>query len=230
MLRPLLILDFDGTLCLGDGPVRAYGLEVAREAGHDPREIAEALDGFFGVAGDVGELGGTPDGYTAVARWGRARGLDEVALSRAFHRSRPAVERGDVPVYAPEGAVDLLDQWRHCDRVLVTNAPQSGTEVLVERLGLRGVLDHIVDDAAKPAGLSRMLSPGGALEAEHRPLIVSVGDIWVNDLAPVAGLGGITGLIERHPQIDATPTVRAGDIQQVFERLRAFRDGDSAGS
>lgn len=230
MLRPLLILDFDGTLCLGDGPVRAYGREVAREAGHDPLEISVALDGFFGVADEVGVLAGTPDGYTAVARWGRARGLDDLALSRAFQRSRPAVESGEVSVYAPEGAVDLLEGWRDFERVLVTNAPQKGTETLVERLGLRGVLDDIVGDAAKPSGLSRMLAPGGELHAARRPLIVSVGDIWVNDLAPVASQGGVTGLIERHPQTDAVPTVRADTIQGVFELLGAFRDADSAGS
>lgn len=229
MLRPLLILDFDGTLCLGDGPARAYGMQVAREAGRDPLEISAALDGFFGVTDDVGELDGTPDGYTAVARWGRARGLDDHALSRAFQRSRPAVESGEVPVHAPDGAAALLDDWRAFDRVLVTNAPQVGTELLVDRLGLRDVLDDILGDAAKPAGLSRMLGPGGALDAARRPFIISVGDIWANDLAPVAAQGGVTGLIERHPQPDASPTVRAGSIQAVFERLRGYRDGRSAG-
>lgn len=230
MLAPLLILDFDGTLCLGDGPVRAYGREVAIAAGIDPATISEALDDFFGPSPAAGELSGTPDGYTAVARLGRARGLSDEDLGRAFRRSRPAVESGEVPVHAPEGALDLLERWSECERVLVTNAPQRGTETLVARLGLTGGLDVIVGDAAKPAGLHRLLAAGGPLDAARRPLIVSVGDIWVNDLEPVAAIGGMTALIERHPQPDATPTVRAGGFQEALDRLGALRDGHSAWS
>ena len=48
MSEGLLILDFDGTLCLGDAPVIAYATEVARSLGHPERSIQEPLEAFLG--------------------------------------------------------------------------------------------------------------------------------------------------------------------------------------
>ncbi|MER3394467.1 MAG: hypothetical protein RIA38_05840, partial [Microcella pacifica] len=70
MSEGLLILDFDGTLCLGDAPVIAYATEVARSLGHPERSIQEPLEAFLGGVSD-GPFAGSADGYGAVAQWAR---------------------------------------------------------------------------------------------------------------------------------------------------------------
>lgn len=214
----LLILDFDGTLCLGDGPVTAFARQVERAASARRATLTAPLERF--LAGEPGtEFEGCADGYTAVGLWARTQGLEQQAISAAFLLSRAEVDAGDVEVVAAEGAVDRLAAMSDWHRVLVTNAPLGSTLTLTARLGLTHVLDAIIGDAAKPGGLESLLVPGARLGAERFSRIVSIGDIWVNDLAPVHAIGGETGLIERHPQPQATPTRRAGDVVQLLDQI-----------
>lgn len=218
MTDQLLILDFDGTLCLGDGPVRGFAREVAAAAAAEPAELVNELDAFL-----VGEAGtafdGCADGYSAVALWAGERGLDRAALSDAFLRSRADVDAGRIPVTTPTEVIDQLHALQGWHRVLVTNSPLASTMTLTARLGLSTVLDEVVGDAAKPDGLRHLLGEGGDLDSRHWSRIVSFGDIWVNDLEPVHALGGETGLIERHPQPQAIPTWRAEDVQQLLTQI-----------
>ncbi len=218
MADRLLILDFDGTLCIGDGPVRAFARAVADAAGVPESEVLTPLGEFLN-GGRGTEFEGCADGYTAVAQWAMGRGLDRVRLTASFLRSRAEVDAGKVEVSVPDGVVDrlrALDDWH---RVLVTNSPTASTMTLTARLGLAPALDAIVGDAAKPAGLRAVLSPAGELDASRWSRIVSIGDIWVNDLAPVHSVGGETGLIERHPQPQAVPTWRALDVQTLLDQI-----------
>src|SRR5688500_20288004 len=60
---PVLVFDFDGTVCLGDGPVRAYAEEAVRGLADD---VATAV--LNGLAAHLdGAPDGHPDGYSAVA-------------------------------------------------------------------------------------------------------------------------------------------------------------------
>ncbi len=214
----LLILDFDGTLCLGDGPVLSFAREVAEVAATQPRELLDPLASF--LRGDAGtEFDGCADGYSAVGAWARSRGLDTAVISAAFHRGRAEVDAGRIPISTPDGVVNRLAAMSDWRRVLVTNSPLASTLTLADRLGLTPVLDDIFGDAGKPAGLHTLLGADGELDARRWSRIVSIGDIWVNDLAPVHAAGGDTGLIERHAQPHATPTWRAGDVQPLFDQI-----------
>ncbi len=218
MTEQLLILDFDGTVCIGDGPVTAFAREVADAAGVHATELLDPLDRF--LRGESGtRFDGSADGYTAVGQWARERGLDRAALSAAFLRGRAEVDAGRIAIAAPEGVIDRLAELREWRRVLVTNSPLTSTMTLTSKLGLTPVLDAVIGDAAKPGGLQALLAPGGELEAGRWSRIVSIGDIWVNDLEPVHVLGGETGLIERHPQPQATPTWRAANVQQLLAQI-----------
>lgn len=218
MSRQLLILDFDGTLCLGDGPMRAFAVSVADAAAVAHAELLDPLDEFLhGVRDTV--FDGCADGYTAVATWARERGIDGEALSAAFFRSRAEVDAGLVPVETLDGMVEALSGLTEWRRVLVTNAPINSTRILAGRLGLTPVLHDIIGDAAKPAGMHRLLGAHGDLDRQQWDRIVSIGDIWDNDLAPVFAWGGDTGLIERHVQPQATPTWRGANVLELLARL-----------
>lgn len=218
MADRLLILDFDGTLCLGDGPVSAFAREVATAAGVAPVDLLDPLDRF--LQGESGtEFDGCADGYTAVATWARERGLDRAAMTAAFLRGRAELDAGRIEVSTPPGVIERLESLQSWHRVLVTNSPLASTLTLTARLGLRPVLDAIIGDAAKPGGLEALLAPDGDLDARRWRRVVSLGDIWINDLAPVHATGGDTGLIERHAQPQATPTWRAGNIQALLDEI-----------
>jgi len=226
----LLILDFDGTLCLGDEPVRAYARAVAYEARFDPAVLLAPLDAFLGgEPATPGILEGTSDGYQAVAALGSQHALDSAALGRAYRASRLDVDAGRVPLHAAPGMADELERWAGWRRVLVTNAPEEGTRALIGSLGYAHVVDTVIGDAGKPAGLERLLESGGALDVNPALPLASIGDIWRNDLAPVAQLGGLTALIERHPQVQATPTVRAREPHAALRMLRdSIQDAGTA--
>ena len=91
MADRLLILDFDGTLCLGDGPVRAFAREVASAVGAPEGELLHSLDRF--LRGEPGtEFDGCADAYTAVAMWARGRGLGRDGMTAAFLRGRAELD------------------------------------------------------------------------------------------------------------------------------------------
>lgn len=218
MADRLLILDFDGTLCLGDGPVRAFAREVATAAGAAPVDLLDPLDRFLQAESGT-EFDGCADGYTAVATWARERGLERAAMTAAFLRGRAELDAGRIEVSTPPGVIERLDSLRGWHRVLVTNSPLASTVTLTARLGLRPVLDTVIGDAAKPGGLEALLAPGGGLDARRWRRVVSLGDIWVNDLAPVHAVGGETGLIDRHRQPQAAPTWRADNVQALLAQI-----------
>lgn len=214
----LLILDFDGTLCLGDGPVRAFAREVASAVGASAAELLDPLDRF--LQGESGTpFDGSADAYTAVAEWARNRGLERGAMTAAFLRGRAEVDAGSIEISSPDGVIGRLGALEGWHRVLVTNSPLASTVTLTARLGLDTVLDAIIGDAAKPGGLDALLAPDGELDVRRWRRIVSLGDIWINDLAPVHAVGGDTGLIERHPQPEATPTWRADNVQSLLDQI-----------
>lgn len=225
MSRDLLILDFDGTLCLGDAPVLAYATEVARAVGEPEASILAPLEAFL-RGEDAGGLAGSADGYSAVARWARDHDLGERAMSDAYLASREALEAGELDIGTPDGIEGFLRGFADWERVLVTNAPTAGTVRLVERLGLAPLLDRVVGDAGKPEGLRRYTAPGAEGDPHRRGRTLSLGDIWRNDLEPVAH-AATTALIERHPQPAARPTFRAARIEDLYDVIAHWRASPS---
>jgi len=219
--RGLLILDFDGTLCVGESPVLAYAREVARALGEPAPSILEPLESF--LAGEPSPLAaGSADGYSAVAAWARSRGLGDEDLGLAYHASRRELEAGELEVAAPEGIEAFLHSFESWERVLVTNAPRAGTEHILERLHLAHLVDRVVGDAGKPDGLRRFTASGAEGDLRARDHVLSIGDIWRNDLEPVAH-GAATALIERHAQPEARPTFRAATIEALYDEIARWR-------
>lgn len=194
-----LVLDFDGTVCLGDDPVRLYCEEAT--ASLSPAQAARVTAGLerFLEGEEVPEAAGAQDGYQVVQRLVFLHGVTTSATDRAYRLSRRRFDAGEGHTWLPDGLAEELSVVRGCGIrvVLVTNAPREGVLGFAERTGLAPQLDAVVAEAGKPAGMSQVLRRL-LEEGQHPPArLLSVGDVWANDIEPAALLGCRTGYVDR---------------------------------
>lgn len=212
-MNTILLFDFDGTIALGDGPVLAYAQHVAAGLADRGNGLVDSIRSALAAA-EAGAL----DGYDAVRREALGRGADAALLSAAYRASREQLATEHAPVVAPAGLAPFLAAaGEHAERVLVTNAPLTRIAEALEVLGLSGLFDRMVTSARKPAGLDTVLAglPDGSR-------VLSVGDIWHNDLAPAHARGHATALIGGFADPDATPTFRASEFSTLVPQLEAW--------
>lgn len=211
-VNSILLFDFDGTIALGDGPVLAYAQQVADRL-HDQDRFVDGIRETLAAA-EAGVL----DGYDAVRRAALSRGADAALLSAAYRASREQLATDQAPISAPDGlAAFLADAGPHAERVLVTNAPITRIAEALDALGLAGLFDRIVTSARKPAGLEAVLAD---LPSDAR--VLSVGDIWHNDLAPAHARGHATALVGGFSDPAASPTFRAADFSHLIPQLQTW--------
>jgi FMN phosphatase YigB (HAD superfamily) len=205
-VRRIVVLDFDGTVAVGDEPVRAYFRGVAGP------EADDVLARWVLTGG-----AGYRDGYALVADWAAAHEVVEEVRAAAYAASRRALGNGTAAVAVPEGLAELLRRRPADVRcVLVTNAPVDGIEPVLERLGLEGLLDEVLGEAAKPGGMPAVLER--LLDAASLPpdRLLSVGDVWRNDLEPAARIGAATAFVDRFGSADGSPTFRARTLEELL--------------
>lgn len=226
MPRPILVLDFDGTVCLGDDPVLLYADEVARRV-PEPHSTAIrcGVRDFLGQSGSI-DLPGVDDGYHAVAALAEPSGIDQTAADAAYAASRSRIEAGQAHIYAPVGLDALLTDLRTLGVyvVLVTNSPLIGIAEWLESVGLIHRIDQVIPDAGKPSQMAAIL--GDLLTrgfATHRPeLLLSVGDVWANDVQPALDLGCVGLYIDRFNSRRGAVGQRAPTFVDLFDRVRAW--------
>jgi FMN phosphatase YigB (HAD superfamily) len=221
--RRVLVLDFDGTVCLGEGPVWAYANGVLD---HLPADVAATVGAGLRAYLDGGPgAGDYTDGYGALAELA-APHVASTVLADAYTRSRFTLETGTAEIHAPDGLAELLVELDGVHRVVVTNAPSTGLDTALTRIGLSGLIDEVVASAGKPANsrvvLARLLA--GAAPAQ----LMSVGDIWSNDIAPALDLGAATAFIDRLGRDARSAHVRAARIQQLYPAIRAWAAAPAA--
>lgn len=211
-MTTILLFDFDGTIALGDGPVLAYARHVATALGASERFVDDVRVALAAAGPDA------VDGYDVVRRAADSFGADGAVLSAAYLASRAQLATAAAPVTVPSGLVEFLrTAGPVAERVLVTNAPAVRLPEALEHLGLAGLFDRIVTDARKPAGMEEVLD---ALPPDAR--ILSIGDMWRNDLAPAHARGHATALIGGFADPAATPTFRAADFATLAPQLEAW--------
>ncbi|UUL76737.1 hypothetical protein NG819_02920 [Pseudarthrobacter sp. Fe7] len=217
---PLLVLDFDGTICLGDGPVHAYAEAAARRlpaATSGP--LLEALEHFLSNGPGCRPY---PDGYAAVADLFGPH-LHANQLNAAFTESRQRLASGDVAITPPPGLADFLDNLTgRALRVVVTNAPSSGVNESLRTLGLQAHIDAVRADAGKPAGFSELLPQMLRHRAHYR--LLSVGDIWENDLRLPHEAGCATAYIDRHNHPSGPTTLQGPDFPSLYPAIDAWAE------
>lgn len=214
--KPVLVLDFDGTVCLGEGPVWAYAHQIGRLL--PPKDAAE-LDAELAAYLSGGRPhSGWGDGYAAVQDLGSGR-LTPEEVNRAYLASRQWLVAHPETVRAPDGLPELLADLP-CRRVLVTNSPADSATATLARIGLVEVIDQVVGSAGKPDGFARVLTElcGDLPRAE----VLSIGDFWANDIAPALRQGCMTAWLNPYQQ-DAKPAhTSASTIQELYPDLRAW--------
>ena len=210
MSRPVLIFDFDGTVALGDGPLLAYARAAAAHAapGNDVVDAVRAQ-----LADPQNDA---IDGYDVVRRVALAHGLDDAMLSAAYAASRAQLAGPDAPIATADGLAAFLAAV-DAERLLVTNAPATRLDEALVSMGLAGLFDRIVTDAAKPAGLARLLD-----ELDGAAPVLAVGDVWRNDLAPASARGHDTALVGGFPDPTARPTFRADTLDELLPALATW--------
>jgi FMN phosphatase YigB (HAD superfamily) len=213
---PLLVLDFDGTVCLGDGPVWAYADAAVRDlddatAAHVTAGLRRHLDG----AAD-----GFSDGYAAVAAYaGPYVSPDD--LQRAYAASREALAGATLDIVAPAGLAEFLTGLAgRARRVLVTNAPPVGIPESLATLRLTDCIDDIHTEARKPAGLTRLLPE--LLDGAPPASLMSIGDVWVNDIEPALAIGAATAYIARDPHDGRPAHLRATHLSALYPAISAW--------
>lgn len=211
----LVVLDLDGTVLTGDEPVRAYLAALLREA---PVPGAEAaLEAHLAGGGEEA------DAYAVVAAAAARADVPAAARQRAYLASRAALHAGEVPAAAADGLAEALERRPPGVLVaLVTNAPLDGAAPLLERIGLAGRFDRLIGDAGKPAGMPALLEGLLAETGVPASRLLAVGDVWENDLAAAARLGGTTALVDRHGRGGGSPDLAGPSLAALLPSLEAW--------
>ena len=215
MPRPTVVLDFDGTIALGHGPVLAYARHVAAAA-HDPGLVPAVEDALRTL--DAGS-GAYRDAYDAVRQVATARGVPDAEHGPAYLASREELGTAAAPVHAPVGLARFLGQLgRRAAIVLATNAPETGVDRVLDQIGAGGHLTERHFSIGKPDGLvaviSRHLADGPVL---------AVGDIWAYDLAPAAEMGASTALVgPTASSPDLAPTLRGATLADLYGAITSW--------
>lgn len=168
------------------------------------------------------------DGYQLVQLLGLQAGLTSADTHAAFRESRAHLLEGGLAtsdVHAPDGAAESIRRLReHAAVVLITNSPAENFDVWLAQLGLEDHFDLIINSAKKPTGMPAAVDHARTTlqtEGEAIPMdaVVSVGDIWGNDLEYVHAQGGHTILIDRFSTGLGTPDHRVPDAVTAIQLL-----------
>lgn len=196
-----IIFDFDGTLALGDAPVRAYASAVAA-----------ATDAAFMPAVDAAltafEAGASRyrDGYHIVGDLAAAHGASAEEIQRAYDHSRTLLG-SEFPVDTIAHLPELLRELgQHATLILATNAPRTGVDTVLRAWGVDDLFDEQHFTVGKPDGLLPIASA-----AIERGPVLSIGDIYDLDLAPAAAVGADTALVGATAGTSPAPVTFRGD-------------------
>lgn len=239
-VRRVLLLDLDGTLCLGDGPALRYAegvdtLLVAR--GRKPDVFEQVLEFVSLPASEHlvryadSPLREAQDPWVATLLLAQRHGLTPADLEPAFLASRVALERDEFDLHADPDLLELLGHRPPDVRVVLgTNSPDVGMARLLTRLGVSGLLDDVCTSQCKhtPDGMPNLLAH---IQREYditTSQLLSVGDNWPNDLAPVAAAGGSTAYVDRFGHTELPADLRSDTVAGLVPGIRHWLASEPA--
>lgn len=220
----MLLLDFDGTVCLGDGPVLAYG-EAAFDLLPADRRVAamDQLHRFLDHDQQLRRL--YADGYALVKRL--AGQLPPAQLQAAFLHSREQLAAGRLAVRPADGVAELLiGVGADVTTVVLTNSPRIGVAETLDRFGLSGLLDQVIIDGGKPARMPEHLRL--LLAGQPAGNLISVGDHWVNDVRVPLLRGSAGALITSTPRPDQPAHLIGANLAEVSPGIALWASDPTA--
>lgn len=223
-MRRTIVLDLDGTLCLGDLPARFVAEHAFELLDVSAAEAARIRYEAY-LAGEHQLYPEARDMYHALTAISDEHGISRADLSAAFLAARARYEEWLPGVHAPRRLIEALGRMSDVRRVLVTNSPDTGIERILEGIGVLEVLDEIVTSAGKPDGMPAALDSLGIPGAVAASELAAMGDLWENDLAHVHARGGTTFHISHGGWTDGTPTHRAVHPDEFAAPLLAWHGG-----
>lgn len=221
-----LVLDFDGTLYRGTAACLHYARGIAETLPAERRTpYLEAMERF--LAGDGGVE--AADGWEAAVLLAGGPSGASRAFGEQFARTRAFMLTDACELTVPPGLADLLERVQgRARRVLFSNTPSFGVMPLLERLGVTTLLDEIVCDSRKPYRFDARLA--GLADALGIPpgSVLSIGDHYVNDIAPALAAGCATAYID---PFGVGPAGRADfsapQLEELLEPIEAWVEEQS---
>lgn len=211
-----LVWDLDGTLYRSTAACLDYAERVAARLEDSRREEYLAAMRRY-LAGEGGVE--ASDGWeAAVVLAGGPRGVSR-AYSEEFAATRAFMLTDACALEVPDGLPELLERVeRRARRVLVSNTPAFGVLPLLDRIGLTGHFDEISCASAKPHRFAeRLRGLADVLDVPPRS-VLSIGDHFVNDIAPALEAGCSTAYVD---PFNVGPQGRADLEAPRFEDLLA---------
>jgi FMN phosphatase YigB (HAD superfamily) len=212
----ILLFDYDGTVRLGAEHASHYARQVAAHL--DPEDERAFLTAHAAFVAGKPTTASTFDAYdadNAVRRLAGEFGVAEAIRHDAYVETRKRMAAGEFDVWAPKGFQEFI--WslpRSVEVALVTNAPASSLEPVLERLELDGLFDHVIGDAGKPDGLDAIIDE--LLEERPAEALLSIGDIPRNDLAPAVERGCATAYIDHYGRPWPQATVSGASLEELY--------------
>lgn len=211
-MSPTILFDFDGTLALGDGPIRAFAREIATRV--QDEDFIDRADAAL-TAFESGERN-YRDGYDAVTSVAVADGVDRDVIGASYDASRAILGSAGATVTPPAGLAEFLERVAADSSLeLATNAPGSGVLAVLESWGVAEAFDAMHFSVGKPDGLVPVLTA-----ALDRGPVLSIGDIFEFDLAPAANLGADTALVgATASRSTAATTMRGVSLADLYDEI-----------
>lgn len=201
-----VVFDFDGTVCLGNDPVRAYAEGVGSHLDQgEASAMNDELERFLKRPSDFPQYS---DGYDVVQSHATGR-LTSEQTQEAYMRSRRLLAKGVFDVRPPERLGWMLRRMGElgCRRVLASNSPIIGLREALDSFGVLDDFDEVIPGVGKPKGWDVLIDRFVDKRHSGVPGLLSIGDYWKNDMAPVVAAGQLTAFIhEPDPSMPATIT------------------------
>ncbi len=222
----VLLLDFDGTLYRGDAPYQRYSEILARSmSAPDAAAYRDLVERH--LRGEAGVVAG--DNWEAVVLLARRFLPNDDRWQDAFLETRAYMLGPECHLEVPNALPALLADARGKVHVVVaSNSPEAAVRPLLAKLGLLPYCDCIVPEAGKPEGLVALAD--AILRPEDPTRIFTVGDNYVNDIAPGLKRGWKTGHISPHGYFPGPADFRGRRLEDVLPGVRRWLNEIGTGS
>jgi len=190
----IVVMDLDGTVYRGQAPYRHYAELIGRSMAPDERRAyLEALEQFIAGESRVPAA----DGWEAAVVLAGGPEGNSIAFHEAFLETRRFMLQDTCELEVPPGMMGFLEQARARARlVLASNTPAPYVFPLLQRLGLGSCFDEVCCGAEKPSRFGPRLVAWAEIFGLPLRSVMSVGDHFVNDIAPALAAGCTTAYID----------------------------------